>query len=249
MGIKTSDFIPNLPPKDFKSLTEAEISKFSVAVNWLDILDSFNPALIEPRFLNECARRNPYDTCYRWEENGTPHSPVEERLRNLKIDVDDGYDRRLLKDCIELIEREGLTRINYNNARALLIKCIGIKGALEYVKREYERLGPEGRKRQEEAYNAFERERQKKREIQEREEQALREATNAAMRAAENGDFERGDFSAYNHLMSLQGGPQDASVHEKVILIRTLTFSFFITRIKILNFRDFLKVLHPKFEL
>ena len=239
MGIKTSDFIPNLPPKDFNNLTETEIATFSVASNWLSILDFFDPSILEPKFLNECARRNPYETCYRWEEDGIPHSPVEERLRNLEANVDDGYDLRVLKNCIELIEREGLNRVNYNNARVLLIKCIGMKGALEYVRREYERLGAEGRKKQEEAYNAFEREWQARRGLEELE---YDDAVRAVRRAVENGDFERGDFSAYNRLMYLQQGEtrDEASVHEKVILIRK---GMLCSDGKPLNQRDFAKLL------
>ena len=53
MGIKTEDMYKNLPPK---VITEG--------VDWLGILDAFDPTKLEDRFINECARRNPYDTGY-----------------------------------------------------------------------------------------------------------------------------------------------------------------------------------------
>ncbi len=190
MGIHTSDFIPNLPPKDLNSLTEAEIA---VGFDWLGILDSFDPSQLEPRFLNECARRNPYYTCYDRDVDGIPHSPVEERLSYFEPCYRDMY-RRELSDLANYIKEHGLNRINYNKARASLIKCIGMKGALECVRWEYERLGTEGRKRQKEAYNTFERERQEKRKIQEREGQEYDDAIRAAVRSSENGNFERGRF-------------------------------------------------------
>ena len=109
MEIKTSDFIPNLPPKDFNSLSEAEVA---ADFDWLRILDSFDPSQLEQRYLNECARLNPCYTCYGCEADGIPHSPVASRLRYLESAVesslDNGYNHRVLKNCIKLIEREGL---------------------------------------------------------------------------------------------------------------------------------------------
>jgi len=66
MGIKIEDFVPALPPKELTG-----------NVNWLSILDSFDPSSLDEKYLNECARRNPYETCYKAEP---PFSPVEERL-------------------------------------------------------------------------------------------------------------------------------------------------------------------------
>ena len=109
MEIKTSDFIPNLPPKDFNSLSEAEVA---AGFDWLRILDSFDPSQLEQRYLNECARRNPCYTCYGCEADGIPHSPVASRLRYLESAVesslDNRYNRRVVKNCIKLIGREGL---------------------------------------------------------------------------------------------------------------------------------------------
>ena len=68
MGVKTEDFVRNIPPKE---VTEG--------IDWLEILDSFDPKTLEEKYINECARRNPYDTCYRWD---TPLRPVEERMRH-----------------------------------------------------------------------------------------------------------------------------------------------------------------------
>ena len=67
MGIKTEDMYKNLPPKE---ITEG--------VDWLGILDAFDPTKLEDRFINECARRNPYDTDYK----SDPPMPVEERLKH-----------------------------------------------------------------------------------------------------------------------------------------------------------------------
>ena len=66
MGIKTEDFVKNLPPKEVIE-----------GVDWFGIIDSFYPKNLDQRYLDECARRNPYDTCYKWD---TPSMPIEERL-------------------------------------------------------------------------------------------------------------------------------------------------------------------------
>jgi hypothetical protein len=71
MGIKTEDFVKNLPQKE---ITEG--------VDWIRILDEFNPKDLEPKFINECARRNPYYTSYRWEQEGLPPLPVDDRLKH-----------------------------------------------------------------------------------------------------------------------------------------------------------------------
>ena len=142
MGIKTEDFCKNIPPKEM-----------TAGVDWLRILDDFDPAALEERFLNECARRNPYETCYKSE---TPHSPVEERLRHAEFCVR-SY-RQNLVNCVNRIKKEGLTPLTYKQARAALITAIGIKGAAEYVGREYESLGAEGRRRQVEEYRLWEEE-------------------------------------------------------------------------------------------
>ena len=140
MGIKTEDFVKNLPPKTI-----------TAEVEWLRILDEFNPAVIAQRFLDECARRNPYETCYRWD---TPYSPVDERLRHARF-CEKQYRKNLVA-CVERIEREGLSELTYKNARLALITAIGIKGAAEYVRREYDRLGEKGRLKQIEEYKTWE---------------------------------------------------------------------------------------------
>ena len=140
MGIKTEDFCKMIPPKGV-----------TAGVDWLRILDDFDPARLEQRFLNECARRNPYETCYRYD---TPYRPVEERMRHAEFCVK-SY-RKDLEDCANRIEKEGLTSLTYKLARATLIKAIGIKGAAEYVRLEYESLGEEGRRKQAEEYRLWE---------------------------------------------------------------------------------------------
>ena len=142
MGIKTEDFCKNIPPKE---MTEG--------VDWLRILDDFDPASLEQRYLNECARRNPYETCYGSE---TPNSPVEERLHHAEFCVR-SY-RKDLEDCASRIEWEGLSPLTYKLARKALITAVGIKGAVEYVRREYESLGEEGRRKQAEEYKLWEEE-------------------------------------------------------------------------------------------
>lgn len=136
MGIKTEQMVKYLPPKE---ITEN--------VDWLGVLDSFDPSKLNQRFVDECARRNPFDTCYRWD---TPVRPVEYRLESSETYAK--FDRDRLIDCVKRIESEGLTPTTYKNARAALIKAIGGKGAVEYNRREYERLGEDGRKAQVDAY-------------------------------------------------------------------------------------------------
>ena len=140
MGIKTEDFCKNIPPKEV-----------TADIDWLRILDDFDPATLEQRYMNECARRNSYETCYRSE---TPNSPVEERLRHIEFCVK--LYRKELKDCVSRIEREGLSPLTYKQARKALITAVGIKGAEEYVRREYESLGEEGRRKQIEEYRLWE---------------------------------------------------------------------------------------------
>lgn len=140
MGIKTEEMVAYLPPKELAE-----------NVDWLGILDSFDPSTLHERFVNECARRNSFDTCYKWD---TPARPVEERLKSSTTYAQ--FDRRHLEECVERIETEGLSAVAYKNARAALIKAIGGKGAVEYNRREYERLGDAGRKAQAEEYQRWE---------------------------------------------------------------------------------------------
>lgn len=180
MGIKTEDFVRNIPPKEVTD-----------SIDWLGILDSFEATALEEKYINECARRNPYDTCYRWD---TPSRPIEERLRHLEWSVKN--DRQKLESCVHRIENEGLSPLTYKLARGALIKAIGEKGAAEYNRREYERLGEVGRRKQAEEYKRW-------------------EADCAVRREQEEQDYEdaieSGDYY-YN--------PVPASVHEKVVRIR-----------------------------
>lgn len=174
MGIKTEDMVNSLPPKEM-----------TPGVDWLGILDSFDPKTLDERFLNECARRNPYDTCYKWD---TPSMPIEERLHSTAFGI--SSDRRNLEYYVKRIEDEGLNASLYKNARMCLIKTIGSIGAHEYNQREYEKLGEEGRKKQEEKYRQFEKEWKEQRLVSE----------------------EEYDPYAYEY--------NAASVHEKVIRLR-----------------------------
>ena len=103
------------------------------------------------------------------------------------------YDRKELKSCVNRIANEGLTERTYKNARTILIKAIGSKGAKEYNSREYEWLGEAGRITQAEEYKAWETEWKK-----------LREET----------EYERAIAPYYNWK------PEPVSVHEKIVRIR-----------------------------
>mgnify|MGYP002625580607 FL=1 len=154
MGIKTEDFAKNIPPKE---VTEG--------IDWLGILDAFDPTILDDKYINECARRNPYVTCYKWEEDGLAPEPIEGRIESSKTYL--SFAKRDLEECVERIRTEGMTPTVYKLARAALIKAIGEKGAEEYNRREYERLGEEGRKQQAEGYHRWLQERQRAREEQE----------------------------------------------------------------------------------
>lgn len=75
-------------------------------VDWLGILDGFDPSRLEQKYLDECARRDPYSTCYKWDR---PARPVEERQQHLLF----GHERRRLELCVKRIENEGLTLVGY----------------------------------------------------------------------------------------------------------------------------------------
>lgn len=156
MGIKTEDFVKNLPPKE---ITEG--------IDWLGILDSFDPTVLDEKYINECARRNPYDTCYKWEKDGLAPMPVEGRLEHSKSGLK--FDRRDLEGYVKRISDEGLTPSLYKLARAALIKVIGSKGAAEYNRREFERLGLDGRRIQAEEYVRWSQERERQRKAEEEE--------------------------------------------------------------------------------
>lgn len=207
MGIKTEDFVPGFPPKE---MTEG--------VDWLGILDAFAPSVLEEKYLNECARRNPYTTCNKSEP---PFRPVGERLRLAKFCV--GSYRRDLELAVQRIECEGLSPIAYKNARAALVTAIGIKGAAEVVKREYDRLGEEGRREQAEAYAAWEREWKEK--------DARRERISYI--ASQDPDFlknldfyglDEADLDELDEMLEEERARYDGcsgvSVHEKVVRIR-----------------------------
>lgn len=180
MGIKTEDFVKNIPPK-----TPSE------GIDWLGILNAFDPTTLDDKYINECARRNPYVTCYKWADDGYAPEPIEERVKSSRAYLD--FARQELENCVERINNEGLTPTAYKNARAALIKAIGEKGAGEYNRREYIRLGEAGRKKQAEEYVRW-------KENREQEELEFEEAL-------ENGEYlYEQDFIA--------------SMHEKIVKIR-----------------------------
>ncbi len=95
MGIKTEDFAKNIPPKEMTG-----------GIDWIGILDSFDPAVLEDKYINECARRNPFETNYNWEEDGIAPEPIEDRLSSSQAFA--SFERRDLESCVKRIEKEGL---------------------------------------------------------------------------------------------------------------------------------------------
>ena len=91
--------------------------------------------------------------------------PVEERLHHAEFCF--GSYRRDLEDCVSRIERDGLSPLTYKRARKALITAVGIKGAAEVVRREYESLGEEGRRKQAEEYRLWEEDWEEQRNLQE----------------------------------------------------------------------------------
>ena len=180
MGIKTEDMYSAIPPKEI-----------TAGVDWMKILDDFDPSELDQKYIDECARRNPYETCYKWD---VPRRPVEDRINELRSCA--SFYRKDLKRWADRIENEGLTSSLYNNTRRELIRNVGMKGAMEYLRREYDRLGEVGRKIQRDEYEAWDREWQERNAFEQEFEWAVR-----------NEDYGSSDFAG-------------ASVHEKVIRIR-----------------------------
>ncbi len=132
MAIRTEKFVNNLPPRE---VTEG--------VDWLGILDGFDPSELEDIYLEECASRNIFSTEYGLE---VPVNPIEKRLERAQWYVD--VCRKNLQEVIDRIRKEGLSEKLYTMCRRKLITAIGAKGAAEYVQQEYDRLGEAGRARQ-----------------------------------------------------------------------------------------------------
>ena len=206
MGVKTEDFVPSLPPK---TVTEN--------IDWFAILDSFDPTVLDEKYLNECARRNPYETCYKWD---TPSMPIEERLKFSQRMVRN--DRQTLTVAVNRIKEEGLTPLTYKNAREVLVRCIGQKGAAEYNRREFERLGEAGRKRQAEAYAAYEKARNEKSARQEKIIDLAR-ADPYFLEHIEDYELNEAELDELEEMLEAErkrGYEYQASVHEKVIRVR-----------------------------
>ena len=123
MSYSTEKLIPGLlPPKE-----ETE------GVDFLAILDSFDPSVLSEEQLNALAHRNPYHTGKSVENEfyllggqqyPVPSEPVEGRLRSAKYSMN--YDRGELEK-----------KTTYKAKRTALIKAIGSKAAYYIVNREY----------------------------------------------------------------------------------------------------------------
>ena len=97
MGIKTEDMYSAIPPKEI-----------TAGVDWMKILDDFDPSELDQKYIDECARRNPYETCYKWD---VPSRPVEDRINELKSCA--SFYRKDLKRWADRIENEGRTSSLY----------------------------------------------------------------------------------------------------------------------------------------
>ena len=123
MAYSTEKLIPGLlPPKE-----ETD------DVNFLAVLDSFDPATLSEEQLNALAYRNPYHTGKSVENEfyllggvqyPIPSEPVEGRLRSAEYMMN--YDRSELEK-----------KSTYKAKRAALIKAIGSKAAYYIVTQEY----------------------------------------------------------------------------------------------------------------
>ena len=186
MSYSTKQMVPGFPGKEPVK-----------GVDWLGIVERFDPASLEPRFMNEFIKRDPYSTCYKWEEQGLPYSPVDERMRHLRFN--EMLEQAELEHAVEGYNNSCASGEDfseqYDRCRDILSTLLRIKACLAYVRREYESLGEDGRQKQAEEYALWE----KKRDQEYKEKEAL-------YRKALKSDFSYGSFKA--------------SMHEKVIRIR-----------------------------
>ncbi len=151
MGISTDKLIPGvLPPKEEQ-----------MGIDFVQILDTFDPSDLTKEVLDVLARRDPFVTAYGseamyYEYEGltslVPDIPSQERLRMGRIVMESDRD--------ELISWEGKYRDGipnaYKNCRRLLIKAIGSKTCAYIVEKEVEALTPEQHQQQKKDYERYE---------------------------------------------------------------------------------------------
>lgn len=205
MAIATEKFVPNLPPRELSEVLDERL--YSKAISWLSILNSFDPSTLDPKYLTECVRRNPYASG-EMDSDGTPPTPVSERIERANGDF--SFTFRELEKCAKRIESEGLNTVTYKYARLALVQAIGAKGVLEYLKIEYERLGEEGRREQANIYAQWLAERKKRMEREDQEWRKIEERF-------EDGTYTEQDFEMAEMLYGFEGR---ASLHEKIVMIR-----------------------------
>ncbi len=151
MSVSTDKLIPGvLPPKD-----EQE------GIDFLAILDGFDPSKLSKEVLDVFASRNSFVTekeseirYYEYEgvTSLVPNYPAERRLGLGKIVADD--DRENLISQVAKYRAEVPNA--YKNCRRDLIKAIGSKTCLYIVEKEVESLSPEQLSKQKEDYDRWE---------------------------------------------------------------------------------------------
>lgn len=151
MPVSTDKLIPGvLPPKEPQS-----------GIDFVQILDSFDPSTLSRDVLDVLASRNPYLTAYGsevqyYEYKGVtrpvPDVPAESRLRTAGYHFE--YDRDNLVN--QSIRYEAGVPNAYKNCRRDLIKAIGSKACLYIVEQEMKALTPEDCRQQKTEYARWE---------------------------------------------------------------------------------------------
>lgn len=150
MSVSTDKLIPGvLPPKEPQP-----------DVDFIRILDNFDPSILSWEVLDVFASRNPYLTAYgsevvEYEYEGTvrhiPDVPAESRLNSARVHMT--FDRENLINQV-IRYKDGLPNA-YKNCRRDLIKAIGSKACLYIVEKEVEALTLEDSRQQKAEYERW----------------------------------------------------------------------------------------------
>ena len=151
MAVSTEKLIPGvLPPKE-----ETE------GIDFLDILDHFDPGKLSKDVLALFAKRNPYVTAcdseieyyaFRGNTYLVPDVTAESRMRSACITMESDRDTLLEK----IANYEDGRPNGYKNCRMALIKAIGSKVCAFIVEKELEALSPEARQQQKKDFERWE---------------------------------------------------------------------------------------------
>ena len=151
MSVSTDKMIPGvLPPKEEQS-----------GIDFVKILDDFDPSGLSKEVLDVFAARNPFVTAY-GQENPSywykgevriiPDEPAEKRLSYGRRSAE--YDR---EELVAQVNKYMFGLPNgYRNCRRCLIKAIGSKACVYIVEKEVESLSAEQRERQKADYERWE---------------------------------------------------------------------------------------------